>query len=97
LGGDRKSDIIAGTPSGLLYLYPGNGSGGFLPPRLIAGGWNVFCTIISSGDFNGDGKSDVLAPGADGTGWMYPGDGTGGFLAYQAVRGSGVEHLRYLR
>ena len=29
---DRKPDVIARTCSGLLYLYPGNGSGGWLQP-----------------------------------------------------------------
>ena len=56
-----------------------------MQPRLIARGWNVFSTIISSGDFNGDGKSDLLARGWTGTVWLYPGDGKGGFLARRAV------------
>ena len=84
--GGRKSDVIARTSKGLLYLYPGNGSGGWLPRRLIGRwGWNVFSTIISAGDFNGDGKSDVLARGRDGILWMYPGNGTGGFLPRRSV------------
>jgi SpoIID/LytB domain protein len=83
--GDGNSDVIGRTSSGLLYLYPGNGSGGWLQPRLIGQGWNIFSTIISSGDFNGDGKSDLLARGWDGTLWMYPGNGSGGFLPRSAV------------
>ena len=83
--GDGKSDVLARTSGGLLYLYPGNGSGGWLRPRLIGRGWNMFSTIISSGDFNGDGKSDVLGRGWDGTLWVYPGNGTGGFLQRKAV------------
>jgi stage II sporulation protein D len=83
--GDGKSDVLARTSAGLLYLYPGNGSGGWLQPRLIGRGWNVFSTIISPGDFNGDGKSDVLARSGDGTLWMYPGNGTGGMSAARAV------------
>ncbi len=83
--GDRKADVIARTSSGLLYLYPGNGSGGWLPPRLIGQGWNMFSTITSSGDFNGDGKSDLFGRGRDGTLWMWPGNGAGGFLQHKAV------------
>lgn len=83
--GDRKSDVIARTPGGLLYLYPGNGSGGWLPRRLIGQGWNSFSTITSPGDFNGDGKSDLLGRGRDGTLRMYAGAGNGGFLRGQAV------------
>jgi SpoIID/LytB domain protein len=83
--GDRKPDVIARTAGGLLYLYPGNGSGGWLPPRLIGQGWNMFSTITSSGDFNGDGKSDLLGRGRDGTLWLYAGNGAGGFLQHKAV------------
>ena len=86
--GDGKPDVIGRTSDGLLYLYPGNGVGGWLPRRLIGRGWNMFSTIISSGDFNGDGRSDLLGRGWDGTLWMYPGNGTGGFLPRKAV-GSG--------
>jgi len=68
-----------------LYLYPGNGSGGWLPRRLIGQGWNSFSTITSPGDFNGDGKSDLLGRGRDGTLRMYAGAGNGGFLRGQAV------------
>jgi len=85
LDGDGKADVIARTPGGLLYLYPGNGSGGWLPRRLIGSGWNVFSMIMSSGDFSGDGKSDLLGRRTDGRLWMYPGNGTGGFLAPRAV------------
>ena len=83
--GDGRSDVIARTPDGLLYLYPGNGSGGWLQRRLIGRAWNQFSTIISPGDFNGDGRSDVLARGRDGSLRMYPGTGAGGFAAARIV------------
>jgi stage II sporulation protein D len=86
--GDGKTDVIARTSGGLLYLYPGNGSGGWLPARLIGQGWNKFSTLTSSGDFNGDGKSDLLAGGSGGILWLYPGNGSGGFLPARAI-GSG--------
>jgi hypothetical protein len=86
--GDGTSDVIARTAGGLLYLYPGNGSGGWLPPRLIGRGWNMFSTIISVGDLNGDGKSDLLGRGSDGRLWMYPGTGTGG-MGMPKVVGTG--------
>jgi stage II sporulation protein D len=83
--GDRKADVIARSTAGLLYLYPGNGSGGWLSPRLIGQGWNAFSAIISSGDFNGDGKSDLFGRGRDGALWVYPGNGAGGFLQARVV------------
>lgn len=85
--GDGRADVVARSPGGELYLYPGNGSGGWLPRRVIGHGWESF-TIMSSGDFSGDRKSDLFARGADGRMWLYPGDGTGGFLPRKAV-GSG--------
>jgi peptidoglycan hydrolase-like protein with peptidoglycan-binding domain len=86
--GDQRTDVIARTSTGLLYLYPGNGSGGWLARRLIGQGWNIFSTISGPGDFDGDGKSDLLGRGRDGTLWMYAGTGTGSFLQHKAV-GSG--------
>jgi len=86
--GDGRADVVARSPGGELYLYPGNGSGGWLPRRLIGLGWQNFSTLMSSGDFSGDQKSDIFARGADGTMWLYPGNGTGGFLPRKAV-GSG--------
>ena len=75
---------MARSSAGVLYLYPGNGSGGWLPLRTIGRGWNGF-TLTSSGDIDGDGRSDLLARSTDGTLWMYPGNGTGSFLPRRAV------------
>jgi hypothetical protein len=41
--GDRRSDVIAATMTGDLYLYRGNGTGGFSGARTKIGtGWQVF-------------------------------------------------------
>jgi len=85
LNGDRKSDVIARTSGGLLYLYPGNGSGGWLPRRLIGRGWNIFRPIVSSGDFSGDGKADLLGRSGDGRLWMYAGNGAGRLMPRRLV------------
>ena len=86
--GDGKSDVIARSSAGLLYLYPGNGTGGWFPRRLIGSGWNVYSTLMSSGDLSGDGRSDILGRGPDGRLWLSRGDGAGGLLPRQLV-GSG--------
>jgi SpoIID/LytB domain protein len=83
--GDRKSDVIARTSAGLLYLYPGNGSGGWLPRRLIGRSWSSFSALFSPGDLNGDGKSDLLARSRSGILWMYPGSGTGAILPRKSM------------
>jgi RHS repeat-associated protein len=80
--GDGKPDVIARNPSDAnLYLWAGNGAGGFSSgPTLIGtGGWTAanIDIIFSPGDFNGDGKSDLIARQSDGNLYFYPGNGNG--------------------
>jgi len=88
--GDQRVDLIAVEgATGTLWLYPGNGAGGFLPRVRAGAGWYVMSTVFSPGDFNGDGASDLLAREiSTGYLWLYPGNGSGGFLARVQV-GSG--------
>ncbi|MFF1831767.1 S8 family serine peptidase [Paenarthrobacter sp. NPDC058040] len=86
--GDGKSDVLARDTNGVLWLYPGNGAGGWLPAKQVGSGWNVMTAIESVGDFNGDGKADVIARDTKGVLWLYPGNGTGGWLAAKQI-GSG--------
>ena len=44
--GDAKSDVLARGRDGTLWLYPGNGTGGFQAPRVIGSGWNIFSTVL---------------------------------------------------
>ncbi|MEQ4565237.1 FG-GAP-like repeat-containing protein [Paenarthrobacter sp. CAP02] len=83
--GDRKTDVLARDAEGLLWLYPGNGAGGWLPKVQVGSGWNVMSAVIAPGDFNGDKKADVLARDGAGTLWLYPGDGSGGWLPRKQV------------
>ena len=80
--GDQRADLLAvERATGTLWLYPGNGAGGFLPRVRAGGGWYVMSTAFSPGDFDGDGRSDLLArESATGYLWLYPGNGAGGFL-----------------
>ncbi|TFC01239.1 VCBS repeat-containing protein [Cryobacterium mannosilyticum] len=82
------SDVLARDVTGLLWMYPGDGLGGWLPRISVGSGWNVMTEILSPGDFDGDGHSDVLARDGTGLFWLYPGDGSGGWLATELV-GSG--------
>ena len=86
--GDGKPDVLARDTAGALWLYPGNGSGGWLAARRIGSGWNVMTAIEAPGDFNGDGKADVIARDSKGALWLYPGNGSGGWLAARQI-GSG--------
>ncbi|WP_367652270.1 chitobiase/beta-hexosaminidase C-terminal domain-containing protein [Paenarthrobacter ureafaciens] len=76
--GDAKNDVVARDNGGTLWLYPGNGSGGWLTQRSIGTGWNSLTSIVPTKDFNGDGRSDILARDSNGVLWLYPGNGSGG-------------------
>lgn len=80
--GDGPLDVLAReTATGYLWLYRGNGTGGFLPRVRVGNGWNIFSAIVGPGDFNGDQRVDILArERATGYLWLYRGNGTGGFL-----------------
>jgi len=86
--GDGANDILARDASGLLWLYPGDGSSGWLPRRLVGSGWNGMTSVVAAHDFTGDGAADVLAVDGAGTLWVYPGDGHGGWQARRGI-GSG--------
>ncbi|MFJ5958927.1 carboxypeptidase regulatory-like domain-containing protein, partial [Paenarthrobacter sp. NPDC092416] len=48
--GDSKVDVMSRDGAGGLWLYPGNGTGGWLTPRQIGTGWNTMTTILGPGD-----------------------------------------------
>ena len=81
------TDIIARDPgTGALWLYSGNGAGGFRQYRAIDDGWQIFSHIFSPGDWDGDGHTDLLATvKSDGSLRMYRGNGSGGFLGMRVV------------
>ena len=85
--GAAGSDVIARDPgTGKLWLYSGDGAGGFRQIRTIGGGWQIFSQIFSPGDWDGDGHHDLLAiVKSDGSLRMYRGDGTGGFLGMRVI------------
>ncbi|MFJ5956615.1 FG-GAP-like repeat-containing protein [Paenarthrobacter sp. NPDC092416] len=82
---DGKPDVLARDTNGNLWLYPGNGSGGWLNRTQVGQGWSVMTEIAAPGDFTGDGKDDLLARDSSDTLWLYPGDGHGGWLARSAI------------
>ncbi|MFE4833401.1 FG-GAP-like repeat-containing protein [Arthrobacter sp. NPDC056691] len=80
--GDGPQDVFAReAATGYLWMYRGNGTGGFLPRIRLGTGWNSFSAIIGPGDFSGDQRVDILArESATGFLWLYRGNGTGAFL-----------------
>lgn len=77
MDGDGNPDVVVRDSSGRLLLYPGNGTGGFLPKRVIGVGWNSMNAILIPGDFSGDGIPDVVARDGSGQLFMYKGTGNG--------------------
>ncbi len=86
--GDHHPDVLARDTTGTLWLYPGNGTGGWGARRAVGSGWNVMAKIVGVGDFNGDGTADVVAADTSGRLLLYPGNGTGGWLSASVI-GSG--------
>jgi stage II sporulation protein D len=77
LSGDGIPDVLARDAGGTVYLYRGNGVGGWLPRTTVATGWQQYTALTAVGDFSGDGRNDVLARTGDGRMWVIPGDGKG--------------------
>jgi hypothetical protein len=77
--GDGNADVVARDSSGRLYLYPGNGLGGWKPRIVYGYGWNAFTALLAPGDFDGDGNADLMVRDTSGRLYLYPGNGAGGW------------------
>ncbi|MGW0877826.1 FG-GAP-like repeat-containing protein [Streptomyces sp. NPDC002740] len=72
LNADTYPDVVARDASGVLWLYPGNGSTGLGTRSQLGTGWNGY-TFAGIGDFNGDGNPDVIVrDDATRILWLYP-------------------------
>jgi hypothetical protein len=88
--GDGNSDLIARRRSdNSLWLYPGNGAGGFLTPRQIGSGWGSMSSFEATGDFDLNGAPDLIVRRTDGALLLYRGDGHGGFAGGGQVIATG--------
>ncbi|MFE2310084.1 transglycosylase family protein, partial [Streptomyces sp. NPDC059411] len=98
--GDGKQDL-AGVESGTgkLWLYPGNGAGGFGDRVQIGSGWGAMSELATA-DYTGDGKPDLLAvENASGNLYVYPGTGSASGMSTLGNRvqvGSGWGGMREL-
>nr|WP_309926995.1 chitobiase/beta-hexosaminidase C-terminal domain-containing protein [Arthrobacter sp. 1088] len=94
---DGKADVLARrTDTGALWLYPGNGSGGWLQWTQIGTGWGTRTALAGPRDLDGDGKNDVVGRIGD-TLWLYPGSGSGTLSNVPPVSlGSGWQAMKVI-
>lgn len=78
LDGDGKADLIARNAAGAIYFYKGTGDPAkpFAPKAQIGTGWQIYDTLVSTGDLNGDGRADFVARDKSGVLWIYTGTGS---------------------
>ncbi|MDR3359998.1 MAG: S8 family serine peptidase [Bifidobacteriaceae bacterium] len=82
LTSDGKNDLVAiQNSTGKLFLYRGNGKGGFSGSYpQIGNGWTGW-QLHAAGDLNSDGRNDILGIDYLGNLYRYNGRGSGYFLA----------------
>ncbi|MFC9395780.1 FG-GAP repeat domain-containing protein [Streptomyces sp. NPDC057027] len=81
--GDGRTDIVARTSGGDLYLYAGTGNATtpFKSRLKIGTGWNTYSKIVAPGDLNADGKGDLLGVTSGGDLYRYLNTTSGKFTA----------------
>ncbi|MEW5629991.1 FG-GAP repeat domain-containing protein [Streptomyces hydrogenans] len=67
IAGTAAGDLVARDKDGVLWLYQGNGRGGFGGRVQIGGGWGAFSHLVGAGDVDNDGRPDLVAHGRNGT------------------------------
>ncbi len=60
LTSDGHPDLVARDAAGVLWLFAGNGHGGFAGAVRIAGGFASYSTVTGGGDLTADGNADLL-------------------------------------
>ncbi|MFE9445769.1 FG-GAP repeat domain-containing protein [Streptomyces sp. NPDC006602] len=93
MNADGRADLLARTPTGTLYYYPGKGTGDFGSRVKIGTGWQQYDELIGAGDLNGDGVGDLLARTPAGALYRYLGKKGGTFSA--KVKDSKTEWASY--
>ncbi|MFV0253062.1 MAG: FG-GAP-like repeat-containing protein [Beutenbergiaceae bacterium] len=89
---DGHVDLLARRTDGGLWLYRGNGRGGFLGWEKVGVGWTSMTQMVTVDAFV-SGRPALLARDSRGAVWAYPADGRGGFTARVSVPGMGQVRL----
>ena len=87
--GDGKQDVFARDGAGTLWVYLGNGHGGWILPRVSAGtSWQTLSGLFTT-DLSGDGKVDLIGRDAAGHMWIYKGNGADWWILPRIELGNG--------
>ena len=76
---DGNADVLARDGAGLLWFYPGNGTGGWRQRVQVGHGWEEM-NAVEGVDFYGDGFIDLIARNRSGNLYQYIADGKARFL-----------------
>ena len=88
---DGNADVVARSGAGDIWLYRGDGSGGWLGWHVMAGGSGDVNAIITPGDFTGDGLPDLLTRTNGGQLRLHRGDGDGGIAGPRSSPPDGAD------
>lgn len=84
--GDGHPDVMClRRDGGSLWLYRGNGAGGWLSWSQVGTGFTGYERIFGAGDFDSDGYPDVLAVAPSGALVLFSGNGFGGWRSQRQV------------
>ncbi|MGW5607219.1 choice-of-anchor D domain-containing protein [Streptomyces sp. NPDC003753] len=74
---DGTGTAVGRDGNGVLWFYQGTGNpkAPFAPRKQVGTGWNIYGSIVGTGDLTGDGKADLVARDAQGGLWLYQGTG----------------------
>lgn len=95
--GDGLADIVAPTADGRLWMYRGDGAGGFAGARTQVGqGWGGLDQIRMVGNWDGAPGTDIIARNpSTGALVLYSGNGAGGFGQSRTI-GSGWQIFSHI-
>ena len=84
--GDGLESVMAETPDGTLFQYPGDGQGLLAGTRTQVGtGFNIFKNILVTNNWTGDGLVDLMGVEPNGDLLLYELNGHGGFTSDHGV------------
>lgn len=93
--GDGRSDVVVIDDSGRLWLYLGNGDGGFTARDQLSSStaWSNRTSIVGGADWNGDGALDLMSVDTSGRLWRNSWASTGSVASGVRVASGWTQRL----